>query len=222
MGRTTRRLAVVTKRPVGGRVEVLSAAAPLPVAGGTVALRRTATVDVAGLPRALSGLAESELVTAGAVAPDERHLVLRTYTDAYEWPLTTSGDLGAALAARPLHVPLLLARQGEGIGYDGSGLVTTSEGSGAAAGLVPGGVVDRYRLLQARPAAAPPPPMPPPPVPPPPPSAAAVSLAPSPAAVVRPATRSPLALVAAVLATGAVGFSASVVARARRRGRGRA
>jgi hypothetical protein len=65
--------------------------------------------------------------TGGDIAPDGGRVVLRTYTDAYEWTMT--GDLVTTFAALPTVRPLTYDRQGEAITYsrDGASLVTSSE-----------------------------------------------------------------------------------------------
>ena len=102
------------------------------VDGGTVALTKVASVDVTltGTPGGPVGRAGQLMVTGGAVARDGRHLALRTYTDAYVWPLTGS-DIPGALAAKPTRIPLPPSPQGEAISFtaDGKQLEVASEGS---------------------------------------------------------------------------------------------
>ena len=165
--RQTRQLAVVTKPrdltgAYTGASELYVAPAPLPATSGPIAMTKTADVDFRTLPRQLPAVPESYATSAGDVAPDGRHVVVRTYFDAYEWPVGPAFDLGAALRTAPLRVPLLLTRQGEGITYglDGRSLITTSEGAGSGTFIPPGGVLDRYALLvqaPAEPPTAPPP-----------------------------------------------------------------
>src|SRR3954451_7787729 len=78
------------------------------------------------------------MATGGAVARDGRHLAVRTYTDAYVWPLTGS-DVAGALAGRPVRVPLPDSPQGEAISFtaDSRQLVVGSEGSPSALTVVP-------------------------------------------------------------------------------------
>lgn len=85
-------------------------------------LRRVATV----------GLGLGQAVTGGAVAPAGDRLVLRTYTDAYAWPLD-AGGLPAALRRPPVRVPLPPMPQGEAVAFrpDGS-LLVGGEGAHAA------------------------------------------------------------------------------------------
>ena len=116
-------------RPVAGLVD-----------GGTVALGKVATVNLTltGTPGGPVGRAGQLLVTGGAVAADGRHLALRTYTDAYVWPLSGS-DVVGALATDPARVALPESPQGEAITFtaDGVSLVVGSEGTPSAITVVP-------------------------------------------------------------------------------------
>jgi hypothetical protein len=108
--------------------------------GGTVALEHVATVNLTltGTPGGPVGRAGQLMVTGGAVSGDGRLMALRTYTDAYLWPLAGS-DVPAALAAKPIRVPLPASPQGEAIsfGTDNRGVVIASEGSPNAVVVVP-------------------------------------------------------------------------------------
>ena len=66
--------------------------------------------------------------TGGDISPDATKVVVRTYTDAWEWDVTDH-DIPAAFAGTPRQLPLLYTAQGEAIGYtrDGTALVTTCE-----------------------------------------------------------------------------------------------
>ncbi|TFV63189.1 UNVERIFIED_ORG: hypothetical protein E4P37_15285 [Bacillus sp. AZ43] len=119
---------VVTKEVLGAS-GVYSPTAPL-VDGGTVALAKVASVNLTftGTPGGPVGQAGQLLVTGGAVSGDGRHLALRTYTDAYVWPLTGS-DVAGALAAPPVRIPLPDSPQGEAVTFaaDGAHLLVASE-----------------------------------------------------------------------------------------------
>lgn len=71
-------------------------------------------------------------VTGGAVSRAGDRLVLRTYAEAYVWPLDVGG-VPAALRAAPRRVPLPAMPQGESVAFraDGS-LLVGSEGSNSA------------------------------------------------------------------------------------------
>jgi hypothetical protein len=68
------------------------------------------------------------LITGGAISPDGRRLALRTYTDAYVWPLTRS-DVVTALMGAPQRIALPPSPQGEAISFsaDSRSLVLASE-----------------------------------------------------------------------------------------------
>jgi len=72
------------------------------------------------------------LATGGEIRPDGQRVVVRTYTDAYEWPVTRN-DVAAAFRLAPIHVPLPPTRQGEAITYtrDGQALWVSAEGARA-------------------------------------------------------------------------------------------
>ena len=125
--------------------EVLGASAvyrpvsPL-VEDGTVGLTEVGGVDLVltGTPGGPVGRAGQLMVTGGAVSPDERHVALRTYTDAYVWPLTGS-DVAGALAGEPRRIALPEAAQGEAVSFtgDSSALVVAGEGLPSDVTVVP-------------------------------------------------------------------------------------
>ncbi len=77
------------------------------------------------------------LVTAGDADPDGRHVVLRTYTGALEFPV--KGEFKDWWKGSPQRVGMPLDPQGEGICYsrDGRFLLTTTEGNPSAVHLIP-------------------------------------------------------------------------------------
>lgn len=130
---------IVTKE-LDGRAGVYRPGAPLD-ANGEVALVKVADVDfeVTGTPGGPVGRAGQVLVTGGAVSADGKFMALRTYTDAYVWPLTAS-DVPAAVGEPPLAVvPLPDAPQGEAISFaaDSRSLMVGSEGVGSVITLIP-------------------------------------------------------------------------------------
>jgi hypothetical protein len=129
---------IVTKEILGASAVYRPAAAM--VDGGTVALAEVAAVNMTltGTPGGPVGQAGQLLVTGGAVSSDGRYLALRTYTDAYVWPLTGS-DVPAALAATPERIPLPESPQGEAISFsaDALNLVVASEGLPTDVTVVP-------------------------------------------------------------------------------------
>jgi hypothetical protein len=124
------RLYVVTK-PLSGGARVYAAPERLDPDGPNL-LDEVAAITLQGTGTAggpgIGGLAQL-LVTAGDIAPDGRHVALRTYTDLYEWPLRGE-DVAAAFEGEPTITPLPPTRQGEGLAYssDGRSLLTSSEG----------------------------------------------------------------------------------------------
>jgi hypothetical protein len=110
------------------------------VDAGTVGLTEVAGVEftLTGTPGGPVGRAGQLMVTGGAVSPDGRLLALRTYTDAYVWPLSGS-DVAGALAADPVRLPLPESPQGEAISFtaDATGLVVASEGLPTDVTVVP-------------------------------------------------------------------------------------
>jgi hypothetical protein len=78
------------------------------------------------------------MITGGAVSADGSHLALRTYTDAYVWPLSGS-DIAGALAAAPVRIALPESPQGEAISFtaDNQHLLVASEGLPSDLTVVP-------------------------------------------------------------------------------------
>jgi hypothetical protein len=85
-----------------------------------------------GTPGGPAGLVGQIAVTAADISPRGDRVVMRTYTDAYEW-LVAGDDIGAAFEGEPSRTALPETSQGEAIAYDtdGRSWVTTSEGAGA-------------------------------------------------------------------------------------------
>ena len=110
------------------------------VDGGTVAMSKVAAVNLTftGTAGGPVGQAGQLLVTGGAVAADGSALALRTYTDAYVWPLVGS-DVPAALAAAPVRIALPDSPQGEAISFaaDNRNLLVASEGLPSDVTVVP-------------------------------------------------------------------------------------
>jgi hypothetical protein len=129
---------LVTKEVLGASVVYRPASAL--VDGGTVAMVSVAAVNMTftGTAGGPVGQAGQVLVTGGAVARDGSALALRTYTDAYVWPLVGS-DVPAALAAAPVRIPLPDSPQGEAISFaaDNRNLVVASEGLPSDVTVVP-------------------------------------------------------------------------------------
>lgn len=73
--------------------------------------------------------AKSYLTTGGSLSADEKHLVVRTYTHAYEWRISAPSDWKKAFASRPRIFELPPSKQGESICYsaDDTKFFTSSE-----------------------------------------------------------------------------------------------
>jgi hypothetical protein len=119
---------IITKNPLG-TADVYRPTGPLASPGPTpleqVATVRLTSTDTPGGP--VPGLVGSVTVTGAASSADGTAIALRTYTDAYLFPVK-DGDVVAAFAAEPVRVPLPNEAQGEAIAFqpDGS-LVSGSE-----------------------------------------------------------------------------------------------
>jgi hypothetical protein len=85
-------------------------------------LERVGQVSVGGQ------MAEAQLITAGDFSPDGRHVVLRTYLAAFEYPIAPLGKQGW-WEGRPTRIRTALEIQSEAIAYstDGKWLFTSSE-----------------------------------------------------------------------------------------------
>jgi hypothetical protein len=95
-------------------------------------------LTLTGTPGGPVGRAGQLLVTGGAVSGDGQRIALRTYTDAYVWPLSGS-DVVGAVRGSPVRVPLPESPQGEAIAFarNGRDLVVSGEGLPAEVTVVP-------------------------------------------------------------------------------------
>ncbi|MDU0293982.1 hypothetical protein [Saccharothrix longispora] len=125
---------IVTKETIGSALvyrpaSALTEDAPTP-------LEQVARVSIAGTDTPGGPLANrvvSRLVTGGAMSADGRVAALRTYTDAYLFPVP-DGDLAKALEGDPVRVALPDEPQGEALAFDGDGgLLSASEFGDAGA-----------------------------------------------------------------------------------------
>jgi len=132
---------VITKE-VGSPAGVYRPAAPPPRTGPTP-LERVAEVslpssDTEGGPIGGTG---SRTVTGAGMSADGQVVALRTYTDAWLYPVP-DGDLAAALSGEPARVPLPGEPQGEAVAFEADGtLLSASETRGGRPGelrAVPG------------------------------------------------------------------------------------
>nr|WP_243850973.1 hypothetical protein [Modestobacter marinus] len=129
---------LVTKEVLGAS-SVYRPDAPL-ADGATVPMSQVATLGftLTGTPGGPVGRAGQLMVTGGAVSTDGSRIALRTYTDAYVWPLSGS-DVAGALAGSPVRVPLPEAPQGEAITFAANDrdLLVAGEGLPAVVTQVP-------------------------------------------------------------------------------------
>jgi len=129
---------IVTKEVLGAS-SVYRPDAPL-ADGATVPMTRVMELGftLTGTPGGPVGRAGQLLVTGGAVSADGQRIALRTYTDAYVWPLTGS-DVAGALAGAPVRVPLPEAPQGEAITFAANDrdLLVAGEGVPGPVTLIP-------------------------------------------------------------------------------------
>jgi hypothetical protein len=101
-----------------------------PKHSGTYTLTKLADIDVNAVMR------EAKLITGGAWSQDGKHVVLRTYLGAYEFP---GDDASHWYEKTPVRIRTNLEMQGEGITYTlkGDALITTSEGSPCPVSEIP-------------------------------------------------------------------------------------
>jgi hypothetical protein len=139
----TGQLFVVTKTPLGHSSVYAAPSVLDPDAVNTLTLvgaiafppTTTFTADPTMIPGDSSTQAVIDVTgrlwaTGGDIAADRSRVVVRTYTDAFEWSVPVGASIAEVLTATlPLQIPLKYDRQGEAIAYakDGSALVTTSE-----------------------------------------------------------------------------------------------
>jgi hypothetical protein len=125
------RAILVTKVPAArGPAQVYQTRLPL----GAAPVQNLRLVGALELERIKGSAPGSRLITAGSVDPTGTYVVLRTYTNAWEFD-APDGDIAVAIvSATPRLVPLPTAKQGEAIAYnlDGSELLATGEGSPVA------------------------------------------------------------------------------------------
>jgi len=131
---------IVTKEVLGAS-SVYRPDGPL-VDGATVPMSDVLAMGftLTGTPGGPVGRAGQLLVTGGAVSADGQRIALRTYTDAYVWPLNGS-DVVGALSGEPVRVALPDAPQGEAITFAANNrdLLVSGEGLPTAVTLVPAG-----------------------------------------------------------------------------------
>ncbi|MBT8227202.1 MAG: hypothetical protein HKP61_17935 [Dactylosporangium sp.] len=93
------------------------------------------------------------LITGGATSPDKTRVVLRTYTDAFEWDVPDGDIVKAITTGTPRVTPLPNEAQGESIAYtaDGTAFVTVVDNESPASTETP---ILRYTPALGAPMAA--------------------------------------------------------------------
>ena len=109
-------------RPVPGTVQPLQRV-------GRISFTLTGTDNPFGLPGQL-------VATSAAIDADATVFAVRTYADAWVWPLA-GGGVGAALRRKPTVVPLPRQPQGEGLTVSAGRLIVDSEHVHSAVYAVP-------------------------------------------------------------------------------------
>lgn len=144
---------VVTKSFLGDSSVYAVPAEPDPAR--VQALRRIAGIQfsLTGTPGGPSVVGELT-ATGAALSADGRVLAVRTYTDAYVWPVS-EGDVAAALRGAPVRTPLPAQAVGEGIAIRGSTLLVDSEGVGSTVYSVAMPPLSARSLSARSPSAAP-------------------------------------------------------------------
>jgi hypothetical protein len=126
---------IFTKNPLG-TADVYRPAGPMASPGPTplthVATVRLTSTDTPGGP--VPGIVGSVVVTGAASSADGTAIALRTYTDAYLFPVR-NGDVVAALAEKPVRVPLPNEPQGEAIAFQPDGSLVSGSESGRENGV---------------------------------------------------------------------------------------
>lgn len=131
---------IITKDPLG-TAGIYRPAAEL-VSGQTAPLEqvgslRMRSTDTSGGPLP-SGFG-SVTVTGAAMSADETVVAVRTYTDAYLYPVP-AGDVLAALKREPLRIPLPNEPQGEAIALSPDGTLLSASEDQQSIRAVPGAV----------------------------------------------------------------------------------
>ena len=157
---------VIVTKDLGGRSGVYTTDAP-PGTGSATPLRHVGefVVPVSGTDGGPLGPFGRGLVTGGALSTDGRVAAVRTYTDAWLYPVTGSDgsadDVVTALRRTPVDVPLPGEPQGEAIAFtaDGTLLSTGEAGRSRSGGTAPASLraVPGAVALVPPPTAAPPP-----------------------------------------------------------------
>ena len=125
---------LVTKALLGGSTVYAVPARP---AAGVQTLRAVGAIQfqLTGTPGGPNRVGQLT-ATGASISADGSVLAVRTYTDAYLWPLRR-GDVASAVRGAPVRIALPAQPQGEGIAVDGRRLLIDSEGADSAVYAVP-------------------------------------------------------------------------------------
>lgn len=130
-------VAIVTKDPGSGGVYVPTGALST---DQTVPMKKVGVIQLAATGTSGGPLGElgQKVFTGGAVSPDGKHAVLRTYTDAYEWNVTGGDVASSVVKGKPVRTPLPNEPDGEAISFstDGKSFLTMADAHSV--------VIDRY------------------------------------------------------------------------------
>jgi hypothetical protein len=123
------RIYLVTKSVFGQSQVFQAPASPNP--GAVQTMRQVASISfgLTGMPGG-PNLVGQLTATGASMSADGSRLVIRTYTDAYFWPVA-GGDVAAALRATPTRLALPQQPLGEGIAFRGNNILIDSEGVGS-------------------------------------------------------------------------------------------
>ncbi|MCD2197264.1 hypothetical protein LQ327_28220 [Actinomycetospora endophytica] len=128
---------VIVTKDLGGRSGIYATDVP-PTAAATTPLHRVGELDVPlssteGGPLGPFGRG---LFTGGALSADGRVAAVRTYTDAWLYPVTggTADDVVAGLRAAPVGVPLPGEPQGEAVAFTADGTLLSAGEAGDSGG----------------------------------------------------------------------------------------
>jgi hypothetical protein len=128
---------VIVTKDLGGRSGIYTTDAP-PTGPGPTPLRRVGelVVPLSSTDGGPVGPFGRGLVTGGALSDDGRVAAVRTYTDAWLYPVGggTADDVVAALRAAPVDVPLPGEPQGEAVAFTADGTLLSTGEAGNAGG----------------------------------------------------------------------------------------
>lgn len=120
---------VIITKEANNVAKVYTTAAPLTSAQANIPLvaAGTVTIPASGTAGSPFGKVGQTAVTGAALSPNGKKVVIRTYTDAYEWDI--AGTIPATITkGKARHTPMPNESRGEAISYtaDGTAFVTAS------------------------------------------------------------------------------------------------